>query len=241
MIKAYIIVHNLLTWTKDTVEWLKAQDGVKPVILDNNSTYAPLREWYRTNPCEILRVNKNLGCEVFWKAGFFESADREFIVTDPDLDYTGIPTDWLGVLREGFKEGSNIQKVGFSLEYRDIPDKFPGKRDVQKWESQFWKPEVKRGRFYRANIDTTFALYNKETAPPFRFIGNAMRAERPYMAKHKPWYINKDDLDEELMYYYNTANRTLVNQIGADNNPVGSSFTRYLQGETLFGYYTGEK
>jgi len=240
MIKAYIVVHNLLTWTKATVDWLNEQEGVEPVIIDNASTYQPLKEWYRTKPCEILRVNRNYGCEVFWKLGFYDQAGQEFIVTDPDLDYEGIPADWLEVLRSGFKQVPGTQKVGFSLEIADLPDKFPGKEDIQKWETQFWKVK-KTPRHYKANIDTTFALYNKEYAPPMRYIGNALRTIKPYTAKHRPWYLCKEDLDEELMYYYYTANETLVNKTASDNNYVGSTFKHYLDGAKPFSYFTGVK
>ena len=50
---------NLFTWPKAMVERIKEYDGVGEIIIvDNDSTYPPLLEWYATNPCRIERLNK---------------------------------------------------------------------------------------------------------------------------------------------------------------------------------------
>ena len=58
---------NLFTWPKAMVERIKEYDGVGEIIIvDNDSTYPPLLEWYATNPCRIERLNKNIGVAAPW-------------------------------------------------------------------------------------------------------------------------------------------------------------------------------
>ena len=54
----------------------------------------------------------------------------------------------------------NICKVGFALRIDDLPQHYPLKEKVIKWEKQFWTKKVnKTDNIYYAEIDTTFALY----------------------------------------------------------------------------------
>jgi len=76
---------------------------------------------------------------------------------------------------------------------------------VVKWETQFWS-EKKDSLFYRAPIDTTFALYR-----PYVRGGSwlkALRSDAPYLARHLPWYQDPNHLDEEEAYYQNQAQTT---------------------------------
>ena len=83
------------------------------IIVDNNSTYEPLLEWYATNPCEVIRLNENMNQSAPWLIGIpFDRKYEYYVVTDPDLDLSNVPKDCLNVLKEKLEKykgwGSNL-------------------------------------------------------------------------------------------------------------------------------------
>ena len=96
------------------------------------------------------------------------------------------------------KNNEGISKVGFGLKIDDIPDFYPLKSDVLKWEQPYWEKEISEN-VYKANIDTTFALY-----APHAFgqqWGKTLRTGGKYMLRHLPWYEHPDKLSEEEKNY----------------------------------------
>ena len=78
---------NLLTWTKSMVEKIKTYDNVGDVIIiDNKSTYEPLLEWYKTNPCEIVYCD-NLGHYGAWNSGIVNKLNCEYYVVSPSDEF----------------------------------------------------------------------------------------------------------------------------------------------------------
>jgi glycosyltransferase involved in cell wall biosynthesis len=82
---------NLISWPKKMVEDLKKFDNIGEIIIvDNNSTYEPLLEWYSTKPCEII-YSKNLGQSSPWINMIPEKWGFEYyVVTDSDLIFNEI-------------------------------------------------------------------------------------------------------------------------------------------------------
>ena len=193
---------NRLTTLKGMVEWL-VQFDVEPVILDNDSTYPPLLDWYAQCPVEVVSLKQNYGVAAAWKCGILPKiVQGEFALSDSDLDLSKIPHDWQQVLFDGLRAFGK-PKCGFSLAIDDLPDHFHLKDEVINWESQFWTRRLSK-RYYEADIDTTFALYQAEfvhAQPTFQ----AVRATRPYMARHLPWYLDSNNLPEEERYYMEHA------------------------------------
>jgi hypothetical protein len=74
------------------------------------------------------------------------------------------------------------------------------------WERQFWTIPA-FGRFYRAPIDTTFALYR----PGLGHGPHHLRTAPPYEARHLPWYQNSQALTEEDRYYAEHADASITN------------------------------
>lgn len=202
--KALIIVFNRLQLPIKLATWLFNR-GVEPVFIDNNSDYPPLMEYYHNRcPYKVMHMNKNYGHTVVWnpETTIFQrlGITGPYIVTDPDLDLSGIPDDFLSVLEEGLKKYPQFDKCGFSLEINDCPDTGFGPAD---WEKQFWQKPLDE-MYFDAAIDTTFALYK---TPTFSF--NSIRTNRPYTCRHMPWYYsNFEDMPKDEQYYFRTTSET---------------------------------
>lgn len=217
---------NLLSWPQAMADRIARIPDTRVIILDNASTYPPLLEYYERSPHEIIRLRTNRGHLAAWKTGLVGRLDSEFYaVTDPDLDLAGIPDDFLDVLRRGLVQYNAI-KCGLSLEIRDLPEGFPLRQDVALWEGQYWAHRAGAG-FFHAAVDTTFAVYKKGAS------GSSvqLRADRPYTARHLPWYVTPESIDDEYRYYLRTTSR--VSTWGMRLKPIlakntASRGTRYL-------------
>jgi hypothetical protein len=179
-----VIINNrdMLSWPKAMLEYLENVPNIIPVIIDNASTYPPLLEWYQTGPCEVLKVNQNLGHRApCITREVFNNLERYYVVTDPDLDLSGVPTDLIDHLIEGLNLHPDKRKAGLSLEINDLPTDSPVYENAIKWETGFWN-NLKTNGFYHSPVDTTFAVYDiqKELLP---FIPCALRADRPALPR----------------------------------------------------------
>ncbi len=213
MIPIYIISFNRLSYLKQILEFVHQLPDSVPIIVDNDSSYMPLLEWYEHCDEEIISMDSNYGHLVVWEQDILSrNRDRfgygNYVVTDPDLDFSSCPTDVLFLLDEGLKRYPWAIKAGVSLEINDIPSDFPFRNWKVDWESRFWKDSLD-GQFFRAATDTTFALYRGNE--PFRkgvgnWLGPAIRSNRPYTARHLPWYCSISNLTEEDVYYISHAN-----------------------------------
>lgn len=172
-------------------------------IIDNQSTYPPLLEYYTKLPYPVYMLNKNVGYLALFETGFFKQFHGSYYAyTDSDLEILPeCPDDFMEKFISLLQKYPKALKAGFSLYLKDLPDHYKLKEEVVKWESTFWKEEIEPNVF-KALIDTTFAVYK-----PY-FVGEpidpdcfCIRTGYPYSARHLPWYINSENLDEEELYY----------------------------------------
>lgn len=198
-IKAIIINRNLLSTLKNTVEFLRKEKRISEIhILDQDSSYVPLLEWYKTIPETVHYSKNNNGPYVAWSSQFNHLRDDYFIVTDPDCEFDEVPSDWLDKMLSALSKHSDIPKIGFSLKISDLPDSEIGLAAF-KHEFKYW--EKAKIDVWDADVDTTFALYR----PNQGFTYNAARLDSPYSIKHIPWYLDVNDLPEEWKYYLHYA------------------------------------
>jgi hypothetical protein len=123
-----------------------------------------------------------------------------YIVTDPDLEIDHIPKDWLNELQEGLALHTDVAKCGFGLMIDDLPDTEIA-RQARGNQGMEWSHPVNGGRFYKASIDTTFALY-RTRVHDFR----SLRTGPPYLARHATWYYTCiEDIPEDELYYLKSA------------------------------------
>ena len=175
------------------------------LILDNHSTYPPLLAYYKTCPYSIHYLNENLGFLALWKSTLYQDKfnNQFYVLTDPDVLPTDeCPNDFMKHFYQILLKYPQLDKIGFSLKIDDIPDHYDRKHQVQEVESPYWKTCI-QNTFYKAPIDTTFALYRPGTKGGFWL--EAGRTTPPYTALHLPWYDNSENPNEESLYYRSQA------------------------------------
>ena len=225
-IPVFVIAFNNITYIKSTINQLIKLSVELIIIVDNNSTYEPLLKYYEDNNGKftVVRMNKNYGHMVVTNC-FYDILPNVFAITDPDLEFNeNLPKDFLDQLYR-LTEQYSMAKVGFALDISEphlLNDqlKYMGYSIIQ-WESRFWKDRVCNTKYelYSADIDTTFAVYNKKYN-----WSRCMRVAKNFTAKHLPWYIEHKLPDDELTYYETNKitgtwniSRKLINAINLIN------------------------
>ena len=183
------------------LNWLESYGYRNITIIDNHSDYEPLLSFYATCPYKVMRMKKNYGHLVFYKAPcfFWKRLLSFYIITDPDLSpVKDCPANFSEVFMNTMFHHLNFYKVGFSLKIDDLPDEYYLKNEVIAWETQFYERVVGNSPFctlYKATIDTTFAL----TAPSLYKLAQsrlkAIRTGKPYQVRHLPWYVTERDAE----------------------------------------------
>lgn len=210
-ITVFINNRNRLSTLRGLINWLRDK-SLDIVVLDNDSSYPPLIEYYKTLDFKVVMLGQNMGNTALYKwGGHMNHPGRYFIYTDSDLiPKQECPEDLVDHLVFLKQKYGDSNKVGTSLEIGDIPDHYPFKEKVVEWESKFWLNELEDS--YVADIDTTFALYDKmNDAGKRHCLTGCLRTKRPYVMRHVPWYLDVKNLDEEESYYLKSANAVLAN------------------------------
>lgn len=207
----FITVRDRLSPLVAQLEWLQAAGLTEICLIDNASSYEPLREFLDATTHRVVRLERNLGHRAPWLSGTVqrESHDRFYVVTDPDVIPTeDCPLDAVSRFRELLEKYPDMHKVGFGLRIDDLPSHNPLSPSIIEWESRFWSDVIEPGVF-KADIDTTFALYR----PLDRRPGDdrSLRTGYPYVARHTPWYVSPDALTNEDRYYRQHADPAFSN------------------------------
>ena len=205
-----IINYNRLADLEKLVDFLLKRKHTNIVIVDNQSTYPPLLAYYEQikDRVTIEHMTENYGHLVFWKNEELQEryAKGYYVVTDSDIiPNESLPLDYVSQMKQILDTKKHWSKVGFALRLDDIPDHFKMKEKVLDWERKFWADEV-APNLYQGNVDTTFALY----PPRFRYdVGNFLHGGRiagNFTARHGGWYIDNENMTDEELYYFQTAN-----------------------------------
>lgn len=207
-----IISFNQLYYLKQLIDFLKKHDYNNIVIIDNNSTYKPLLDYFETieSLVSIYRLNENLGHLVFWKnKELFDKYSKGFyVVTDSDIvPDDECPENFVLHFKKILNKNLQVTKVGFSLKIDDLPDSNLNKQKVMNWEQQFWNNKTAEGDF-NAYIDTTFALYRPNYKYDEKRFFAAIRTQKPYQSIHGGWYLDTNNLSGEQVYYYSNCNES---------------------------------
>lgn len=194
--------YNQLDYLKLLLDSLEKRGYDNIVILDNDSTYPPLLEFYKTTPHRVIYLGRNYGYLALWKSGVYKEFNKSyFVYTDPDLCIDEkCPDDFMDYFLKIMLKHPFTSKVGFSLRIDDLPDHFELKDKVIDWESQYWVKEVDPG-VYSAAVDTTFALYRPFTKNGATLLEHHLRVGKPYSMHHLPWYVDMNNLSDNMKYY----------------------------------------
>ncbi len=192
--------YNRIIYLQKLIDWLEKAEMRNIYIIDNASTYPPLLDYYKNTKHIVIQLKANIGYKALWDTSihlWFKGLP--YIYTDPDiLPIAECPLDAVKFLQDTLNKYKDITKVGFGLQLDDIPDYYPNKSDVIKWEIKFWDEPISEN-LYKADIDTTFALYRANSVK--QQWGKTLRTRGKYMARHLPWYENPDTVTEEELFY----------------------------------------
>jgi len=224
--------YNLLTFPREMINaLLKWQNISRIIIVDNNSNYTPLLNYYEAlklkDKITIIRMKNNLGHHAPWainlpKMLHNELKCRYYVVTDPDLDISHLPPDTLEQLYNLYlrlpygnyeyrgRAGDPFlnakipfrTKIGLGIRTDDIPE---GALFFTNMERRYNEQPVTNGVLC-APLDTTFAIY--DTIRGFAPGIGGVRTIAPLLCRHLPYYYTAETLgnDDEYINYLNTAN-----------------------------------
>lgn len=204
-----VVNFNQLFYLEKLIQFLLERDFKNIVILDNKSDYEPLLNYYESikDQVSIEYLQENAGHRVFWKSKELKNkyGSGYYVITDADIvPSKECPEDFLEKMMQALNNDRSLTKVGFSLITDDIPESNPNKNKILKWEHKFWEQNY-RNIGFKADIDTTFALYRPVSELDMDVFYSAVRLDRPYSAIHGGWYIDLKNLTDEQKYYMETA------------------------------------
>lgn len=199
----FINARDRLGVMKKLIDWLLDAGYRNLIILDNDSTYLSLLEYYseleRDSRIKIIRLGKNLGYKALWLSGVLEDLKiaTPYVYTDPDiLPIESCPKNFVQTLMKILDANHEIRKVGLGLVYDDI--NFFDKVRIQKQEAHYYSGSRVGENIYFVQVDTTFALYSNVRHYNLRF---SLRTTGNLCARHLPWYFDYDDLPADEKYY----------------------------------------
>ena len=213
-IKVIINNRNRLTTTKNMVDKLITLNGSEQIIiLDNDSKYPPLLNWYKEtmrNPFYknvSIHFGRNEGHLALWATGLYKELGEYFVYTDSDIQLNEhFPMDWKEIMLNLCIKHDT--KIALALRINDLPDHYRYKNQVIRNESPWWHFEAEKDLFV-ADTDTTFFMMRNFGDNEYR----SYRIARPDMvARHIPWYHDLSNLDDEETYYLNNMGARVLTQ-----------------------------
>lgn len=197
-----IVINNFnrLSFLKKQIDDFQRRGYYNLYVIDNNSTYKPLLEYYKHTKIRVFYMEENVGFLSIWRTIIYEYfKENYYVYTDADIiPSEECPDDFMEFFKKLLDKYPEIDKVGFGLKTDDIPDEYILKEKVQQHENQFWLKKIEED-VYDAMIDTTFALYRPRKKGGYWL--RALRTGGKYVALHLPWYIDSANLSEEDIYY----------------------------------------
>ena len=211
----FINARDRLGVMKRLIDWLLDAGYRKIIVLDNNSTYPPLLDYYAAldgdSRVKIVRLEKNFGFKALWLSNILErmKISTPYIYTDPDVvPAEDCPKDFVADLMKILDANREIRKVGLGLVWEDIT--FFDSDRMKKIEAEFYEGTRVGDCLYHAQVDTTFALYPNVRSYSLRL---ALRTAGELRAYHLPWYFDYDNLPEDERYYLAHAEKSSVTTV----------------------------
>lgn len=201
-----VLINNRdrLTYLMQLINRLEEIGFKKIIIIDNDSAYPPLLEFYKQTKHHVIYLKRNAGPRSIWESEETKSFLSDYyIYTDPDVvPESDVDLSTIQKMVDTLDKDITLEKIGLGLRIDDLPNHFKLKEQVINWENQFHQTSVS-DMYFLAPVDTTFALY-----APYQQGGGeckAYRTKAPYLAKHLPWYEDSSNPKEEDKYYKDRA------------------------------------
>ncbi|HVS43718.1 MAG TPA: glycosyltransferase family 2 protein, partial [Candidatus Dormibacteraeota bacterium] len=80
----FITCRDRVTALRALVRWLEGAGCTRIHLVDNQSTYPPLLDYYAATPHTVIRLRDNLGHRAAWESGAVRehAAGEHYVVTD---------------------------------------------------------------------------------------------------------------------------------------------------------------
>ncbi|RZK11394.1 MAG: glycosyltransferase family 2 protein [Flavobacterium sp.] len=203
----FINNRNHYTYLKELIDWLELNGFRNYYVIDNDSSYPPLLEYYRSSLKErVIYLHKNAGHLSMWREGLIKRVWNSFYVyTDSDvLPVLASSPFLLEDLYTALKKYDFAIKAGSAIKINDLPKCFALRDKVVEHEQWFWKNELEPTIFH-AEVDTTFALYLPNYIWQVDHWDQHLRIAGNCEIRHQPWYQDTDHLTEEQQFYQSNA------------------------------------
>lgn len=213
-----ILNRDRLNPLKEQVDVLRRKGYSNITIIDNQSTYPPLLEWYKESGVDVFynNITEN-SCHAFRDLvmikhpKFVEITSNWYVFNDSDIiPLETVPDNFIEDLINYAKK-HNKSKVGMSIKIDDIDLNYPLNAWVHSYESTYWTNAILDGdvELYPHPIDTTFAVHAPNAIPTWS--NNTLRAGIPYIVKHAPFYYDPNNLPDDEKYYLSNMNKASSN------------------------------
>jgi len=202
----------------DQVNALRQKGYNNITIIDNQSTYQPLLEWYKQDGLDVFynNITEN-SCHAFrdlvlmQHPKFIEIVSNWYVFNDSDIiPLDTVPNNFIDDLI-AYAIKYNKTKVGMSIKIDDLDMSYPLNEWVYSYESSYWTNAIIDGdvELYPHPIDTTFAVHAPNVLPTWS--NNTLRVGEPYIVKHAPFYYDPESLPEDEKYYLTHMNKQSSN------------------------------
>lgn len=202
----------------EQVTVLKSKGYTNIIVIDNQSTYLPLIEWYAKGEVEVFHNNlTENSCHAFrdlvlqGHPKFTNIISDWYVFNDSDIiPLDNVPEDFIEDLKN-YAIHHNKTKVGMSIKIDDLDMSYQLNQWVYSYESTYWTNAIIDNgiELYPHPIDTTFAIHAPNTLPTWS--NDTLRVGIPYIVKHAPFYYNPENLPEDEKYYLTHMNRNSSN------------------------------
>lgn len=202
----------------EQVAVLKSKGYNNIIVIDNQSTYQPLLDWYSLNLVDVfynnITANSNTAFRDLVAAKhpkFTAIVSNWYVFNDSDIiPLSTVPDNFVDDLVY-YAIRHQKTKVGMSIKIDDINLDYPLNAWVHGYESSYWTNGIKDGEveLYPHPIDTTFAVHAPNTQPTWS--NDTLRVGVPYIVKHAPFYYDPENLPDDEKYYLAHMNKQSSN------------------------------
>ena len=202
----------------EQVNVLKSKGYNNITIIDNQSTYKPLLDWYVQSNLDVFHntltentVHAFRDLVLMQHPKFTDITSNWYVFNDSDIiPLETVPDNFIEDLISYSKKYSK-SKVGMSIKIDDIDLSYPLNAWVHSYESNYWTNAIKDGEIelYPHPIDTTFAVHSPGQLPTWS--ANTLRVGVPYIVKHAPFYYDPNNLPEDEKHYLTHMNKQSSN------------------------------
>lgn len=162
-IPIFVISWNRTETLRLCLDRFEADGYSNIIVVDNASSDKKHIQYLKSLKWPVYFLKKNYGARAVWNCGLFNRIlEKEYyVVTDPDiLPIKECPIDYIEQFYNILQAFPKKTKVGFSLRIDNLPEDYPYKYDIMRYESIYYDKKLPyKFTIYDAPIDTTFALY----------------------------------------------------------------------------------